>query len=127
MTDKASDIAALGGSRPSETAPGASGGGPTGGGLAVPTDTTLMDKGGTLGDTGSLDDAGLNSGTSLAEEGETAMPQANPDTAGESSEGGVVPTGGLSETGTVGGSPTGTSSGRMGGVGRLSDGGGLTE
>ena len=120
MTNLASDVAALGGSNPGETGAGASGGGPTGGGLAVPTDVTLMGKSGTLGDTASLDDSGANSGTSLAEEGTTAHPQANPDGAGDTPDGGV-PTGGLSGTGTIGGSPTGTASSGMGGAGRLNE------
>ena len=126
MTNLASDAAALGGSNPGETGAGASGGGPTGGGLAVPTDVTLMDKGGTLGDTASLDDADANSGTSLAEEGTTAYPQASTAGADDAPDGGV-PTGGLSGAGTIGGSPTGTAASGMGGAGRLSDGGGLTE
>ena len=120
MTTLASDAAALGGSNPGETGAGASGGGPAGGGLAIPTDVTLMGKGGTLGDTASLDDAGANSGTSLAEEGTTASPQANPAGADESPDGGV-PTGGLSGTGTIGGSPAGTAASGMGGAGRLSE------
>lgn len=126
MTDKASEVAAIGGSRPAATGPGATGGGPTSGGSAVPDAEVLMGGSGSLGDTGSLDDGGLNSGDSLKESaGATSGPQsALPNTenaAGTAShsESGDAPTGGLSGTpvpssGTVGGSPTGTTASGMG-------------
>jgi len=126
MTDKAADVAATGGSRPAATGPGATGGGPTSGGVAVPPDEVLMGGSGSLGDTGSLDDAGLNSGDSLEESaGATGGPQsAMPNTENAAgtvpaSETGDAPIGGLSGTpvpssGTVGGSPTGTASSGMG-------------
>lgn len=126
MADKAAEVAALGGSRPAATGPGATGGTPTGGGAAVPNDEVLMGGTGSLGDTGSLDDAGANSGDSLEESaGATGGPQsAMPNTenaagAQEATESGDAPTGGISgtpvpSTGTVGGSPTGASSSGMG-------------
>ena len=106
----------MGGSRPSETGMGATGGVPNGGGKAVPDDAFLMGGNRTLGDTGSLDDSAGNSGGSLEEEvGAVAAPQAAP--SGQSdAQGGDAPTGGLSgagtlgQTGTVVGSPTGTGS-----------------
>lgn len=77
MTGEAAEVAATGGSRPAATGPGATGGGPTNGGMVVPADEVLMGGGGSLGDTSSMDDAGLNSGDSLEESaGATGGPQA---------------------------------------------------
>ena len=126
MADKAAEVAATGGSRPAATGPGVTGGGPTSGGAAVPSAEVLMGGSGSLGDTGSMDDAGLNSGDSLEESaGATGGPQsAMPNTenatgTADTPESGDAPTGGLSGTpapssGTVGGSPTGASSSGMG-------------
>lgn len=126
MSDNAADVAATGGSRPAATGPGATGGGPTNGGSAVPPDEVLMGGSGSLGDTGSMDDAGLNSGDSLEEAaGATGGPQsAMPNTenaagTANATETGDAPTGGLSGTpvpssGTIGGSPAGTAASGMG-------------
>jgi hypothetical protein len=126
MTDKAAEVAAIGGSRPAATGPGATGGGPTEGGLAVPNDEVLMGGGGSLGDTAGMDDGGLNSGDTLEESaGAAASPQAampnteNASPAPGAPASGDAPTGGLSGTpvpssGTVGGSPTGTAASGMG-------------
>lgn len=118
MTNKAGDVAALGGSRPASTGPGIAG--PTGGGKAVPDDEVLMGGSGALGDTASLDDAGLNSGSSLEEAaGAMPAPQVSAEGAGASATNADAPTGGLSGTsvpsaGTIGGSPTGTAASGFG-------------
>ena len=126
MTDKASEVAALGGSRPAATGPGATGGSPANGGQAVPDADVLTGSSGSLGDASSMDDGGLNSGDSLeasagaADSPQSALPNTeNAAGAAHTSESGDAPTGGLSETsvpssGTIGGSPTGTASSGMG-------------
>ena len=126
MADKAVEAAALGGTRPAVTGPGAMGGGPTNGGQAVPPDEVLMGGSGSLGNTSSLDDGGLNSGDSLEESaGAAGSPQtAMPNTENAlgtpiASGSGDAPTGGLAGTsvpssGTVGSSPTGTAASGMG-------------
>lgn len=71
-------VAATGGSRPSETGPGATGGTATGGGQAVPSAEVLM-GGSALGDTGSLDDTAGNSGDTVADEAKaSATPKMSP-------------------------------------------------
>lgn len=112
-------------------ASGASGAGPSGGGMAVPPDGALMGSN-ALGDTGSLDDAGApgsagapSDGTSLEEDapapghtltgGANAHPQASGD--GKGDKEGEMPTGGLSGSGTVGGAPTGSTNTGMGSSG----------
>ena len=105
---KEEDVASIGGSRPSETGPGATGGSATGGGKAVPDNESLMGGDSALGDSGSLDDgglgAGLNSGDSIKEEGKAVpTPKMSPDDAGHDKSGGDAPTGGLGGVGSVGG------------------------
>ena len=103
MPDKSGEIAAVGGSRPTETGPGAAGAGPTGGGKAVPDDGVLMGGSGALGDTSSMDDDDLNSGDSLAEESQaTGGPQMSPDSPEKSPQNADAPTGGLGGTSSVG-------------------------
>ena len=86
----------------------------------MPDDEILMRGSGTLGDTASLDDGGLNSGDSLEEEaGATAAPQASGLNTENANTTGDAPTGGLAGTpvpssGTIGGSPTGTAASGMG-------------
>lgn len=110
---------------------GASGSGPSGGGMAVPPDSALVGSS-ALGDTGSLDDAGApgsagapSDGTSLAEDapalghtltgGASAHPQASGD--GQGDKEGEMPTGGLSGSGTVGGAPIGSANTGIGSSG----------
>lgn len=102
MPDKIGDVAATGGSRPSETGPSAIGGAATGGGLAVPDAETLMGKGSALGDTGSLDDTAGNSGDSIADEAKASaaprMSPSGPDTQKDAD----APSGGLGGVSSVG-------------------------
>jgi len=107
MADKAAEVAALGGSRPADTGTSAADVGPTGGGLAVPTDKALMGGTDSLGDTAGMDDGGGLPGavstrdTLATEAGAAAGPKVAP--AGASSnDNGDAPTGGLSGAGTVG-------------------------
>ena len=100
------DVAATGGSRPSETGPGATGGTATGGGLAVPPAETLMGGDSALGDSGSMDDGalggGLNSGDRLADEAKASptpkMAPSGPDTQKDA----AAPTGELGGGSSVG-------------------------
>ncbi len=90
----------VGGSRPSET--GTGGGTPTGGGQAVPTDSTLMGGDSALGDAGSLDDGPNNSGDRVADEsGTVSGPQMSPDSAGQSEKSADAPTGGVGAKSSV--------------------------
>ena len=103
MPDKAGEIAATGGSRPNETGPSAAGSGPMGGGKAVPDDGALMGSDGALGDTGSMDDDGLNSGDSVAEESQAVSgPKVSPNSLEKSPKDADAPTGGLGGTSSVG-------------------------
>ena len=107
MPDKAGEIAAAGGSRPSETGPGATGGSPMSGGQAVPDAETLMGGDSALGDSSSLDDGalggGLNSGDSVAEEGQASpVPKMAP-SGSNTHKDGDAPTGGLGGDSSVGG------------------------
>ncbi len=100
------DAAATGGSRPSESGPGATGGTATGGGQAVPSPEVLMGGNSALEDTGSLDDggmgSGLNSGDSLADEAEASpTPKVSPGGSGTPKDA-DAPTGGLGGTSSVG-------------------------
>lgn len=124
MADTTDSILAATGTRPAETGPGASGGTPTGGGVAVPTDQTLMGAGGSeIGDTAGI---GGPSDPSIAEEdGGGADPMASPGGGDEPES--DAPTGGLSSTGTIGGIPTGaTESGMGSSTGPTAGGGGLS-
>lgn len=104
MPDKTGDVAALGGSQPSETGPGSTGGTAAGGGKAVPDNEVLMGGDSASGDTGSLDDGALNGGDSLAEEAKaTATPKISPDGPDKSPKNADAPTGGLGGTNSVGG------------------------
>ncbi len=104
MPDKAEDVAAAGGSRPSETGPGATGGSPMGGGQAVPDTETLMGGDSALGDSNSMDDSALNSGDSVKEEGKAmATPKMSPEGSGKSPQDADAPTGGLGGDSSVGG------------------------
>lgn len=131
MDERETKALSTGGTVPGESGAGLTGAGPSGGGVAVPPDSALM-GGGALGDTGSMDDAGvpgsvgvLNDGTSLEEDapapgrtltGESGVhPQASGD--GKDDAGGDAPTGGLSTGGTIGGAPTGSTTTGMGGSG----------
>ena len=101
-TSNIGGVAAAGGSRPSETGPGAAGGSAMGGGQAVPDNETLM--GSVTGDSGSLDDGPSNSGDSLKEESKaTATPQMSPDDADKSPQDADAPTGGLGGSSVGGG------------------------
>lgn len=123
MADTTDSILATAGTRPAETGPGANGGTPTGGGVAVPTDQTLMGAGGSeIGDTAGI---GGPSDTSIAEEdGGGADPIASPAGGEPESD---APTGDLSSTGTIGGVPTGaTESGMSSSTGPTAGGGGLS-
>ena len=104
MPDKSGDIASVGGSRPSETGPGSTGGTATGGGQAVPSAETLMGGDSALGDTGSLDDGSLNSGDSLADEAKASpTPKMSPEGPDHSPKDADAPTGGLGGVSSVGG------------------------
>ncbi len=125
MADTNDGILATTGTRPAETGPGANDGTPTGGGVAVPTDKTLMGmESSEIGDTAGI---GGPSDASIAEEdGDGANPTA-PATGSEAQEDADAPTGGLSKTGTVGGVPTGsTESGMSSTTGPTAGGGGLS-
>lgn len=125
MADTTDGILATTGTRPAETGPGANGGTPTGGGVAVPTDETLMGAGHTeIGDTAGI---GGPSDPSIAEEdGDGADPVASA-TGSDAESDADAPTGGLSKTGTVGGVPTGASeSGLSSTTGPTAGGGGLS-
>lgn len=130
MDERETKALSTGGTVPGESGAGLTGAGP-GGGMAVPPDNALT-GGGALGDTGSLDDAGipgsagaLNSGTSLEEDapapgrtltGESNVhPQASGD--GKDDKEGDAPAGGLSSGGTIGGVPTGATNTGMGSSG----------
>ncbi len=101
---KIGDMAAAGGSRPSETGPGATGGSPMSGGQAVPSTETLMGGDSALGDTGSLDDGALNSGDSVKDESKAVpTPKMSPNDTDKSPENADAPTGGLGGVSSVGG------------------------
>ena len=100
--DKVGDVAAIGGSRPSETGPGAAGGSATGGGQAVPSAETLMGAGSALGDSGSLDDTAGNSGDTVADEAKaSATPKMSP-SGPDTQQDGDAPSGGLGGVSSVG-------------------------
>ena len=125
MAETTDGILATTGTRPAETGPGANGGTPTGGGVAVPTDETLMGTGHSeIGDTAGI---GGPSDPSIAEDnGGGADPTATA-TGSEAQPDADAPTGGLSKTGTVGGVPTGsTESGMSSTTGPAAGGGGLS-
>ena len=125
MADTTDGILATTGTRPAETGPGATGGAPTGGGVAVPTDQTLMGaESSEIGDTAGI---GGPSAPSIAEEdGDGANPMASA-TGSDAEPESDAPTGGLSKTGTVGGVPTGASeSGLSSTTGPTAGGGGLS-
>ncbi len=102
MPDKTDDMAAAGGSRPSETGPGATGGAETGGGQAVPSAETLMGGSAADGDADSMDDTAGNSGDTVAEEAKASatpkMSPSGPDTPKDAD----APSGGLGGTSSVG-------------------------
>ncbi len=126
MADTTDGILATAGTRPAETGPGATGGTPTGGGVAVPTDQTLIGmESSEIGDTSGI---GGPSNPSIAEEdGDGANPMASA-TGGDDEPDANAPTGGLSKTGTVGGVPTGASESGMGSTtGPTAGGGGLSD
>ena len=107
-TNTTGGVAAAGGSQPSETGPGATGGSPMSGGQAVPDAETLMGGDSGLGDSGSLDDGalgnGLNSGDSVKEEGKAvSTPKMSPEGPGGSPQDADAPTGGLGGVSSVGG------------------------
>ena len=103
-TSTTGDVAAAGGSRPSETGPGATGGSPMSGGQAVPDAETLMGGDSARGDSGSLDDGPLNSGDSIKDEGKAVpTPKMSPDDANKSPQNADAPTGGLGGVSSVGG------------------------
>ncbi len=124
MADTTDSILATTGTRPAETGPGANGGTPTGGGVAVPTDQTLMGAGGSeIGDTAGI---GGPSDASIAEEdGGGATPTAPP-VGGDDEPESDAPTGGLSSTGTIGGVPTGATESGMSSPTGPTAGGGLS-
>ncbi len=131
MDERETNALSTGGTVPGESGAAVTGAGPTGGGVAVPPDTALT-GGGALGDTGSMDDAGVpggagmhNTGTSLEEDapapGRTLTGESNvhpqTDGDGKADPNGDAPTGGLSTSGTIGGVPAGAASTGMGGSG----------
>lgn len=103
LPDKTSEVAATGGSRPSETEPGATGGMATGGGQAVPSAENLMGGDGAAGSADSMDDTAGNSGDTVAEEAKaSATPKMSP-SGPDTPKDGDAPTGGLGGVSSVGG------------------------
>lgn len=114
---------------PTATDPGVTGVVPTGGGKAVPDDTTLEGIATGIGDTGSMDDPGDLGGTTGnqgvdtptvgdTDAGVSPNPLLGGDADGLDDESADLPTGGLNTGGTVGGTPTGNVAGGMGDEGR---------